>query len=106
MQRAARLRGLTLTGYLIATAGEDARRTVEEADVLRLAAEDQVRFAKALIDPPAPNARLARAAKRHADLIAPIARLTASKTPPTMPGRAAGTNTRRMVSDEIGRAHV
>ena len=71
MQRAARLRGLTLTGYLIATAGEDARRTVEEADLLRLAAEDQVRFAKALIDPPAPNARLERAAKRHTDLIAP-----------------------------------
>lgn len=68
MQRAARLRGMTLTGYLIATAGEDARRTVEEADVLRLAAEDQVRFAKALIDLPAPNARLARAAKRHVDL--------------------------------------
>jgi uncharacterized protein (DUF1778 family) len=39
--------------------------------VLRLATEDQVRFAKALIDPPAPNARLARAAKRHAELIAP-----------------------------------
>lgn len=46
MQRAARLRGMTLTGYLIATAGEDARRAVEEADVLRLAAEDQARFAK------------------------------------------------------------
>ena len=59
------------TSDLPATAGEDARRTVEEADVLRLAAEDQARFAKALIDPPAPNARLARAAKRHADLIAP-----------------------------------
>lgn len=71
MQRAAKLRGMTLTGYLIATAGEDARRTIEEADVLRLAAEDQVRFAKALIDPPAPNARLARAARRHTDLIAP-----------------------------------
>ncbi|PKP79057.1 MAG: DUF1778 domain-containing protein [Alphaproteobacteria bacterium HGW-Alphaproteobacteria-3] len=71
MQRAARLRGMTLTGYLIATAGEEARRTVEEADVLRLATEDQVRFAKALIDPPTPNARLKRAAKRHAELIAP-----------------------------------
>ena len=32
MQRAARLRGMTLTGYLIATAGEDARRVVEDAD--------------------------------------------------------------------------
>lgn len=71
MQRAARLRGMTLTGYLIATAGEDARRVVEDAEILRLAREDQVRFAKALIDPPAPNARLARAAKRRAELIAP-----------------------------------
>lgn len=71
MQRAARLRGMTLTGYLMATAGEDARRTVEEADLLRMAREDQIRFAEALIDPPQPNARLVHAAKRHAELIRP-----------------------------------
>lgn len=69
MQRAARLRGMTLTGYLIATAGEDARRVVEEAEILRLARADQLRFAEALAAPPQPNARLARAAKRHAELI-------------------------------------
>lgn len=71
MQRAARLRGMTLTGYLIATAGEDARRVVEDAEIMRLAREDQIRFAQALIDPPKPNDRLARAAKRHAELIEP-----------------------------------
>lgn len=69
MQRAARLRGMTLTGSLIATAGEDARRVVEEAEILRLAREDQIRFAEALIDPPGANARLAGAAERHAALI-------------------------------------
>ena len=69
MQRAARLRGMTLTGYLIATAGEDARRVVEEAEIMRLARADQIRFAEALINPPEPNERLARAAKRHAELI-------------------------------------
>jgi uncharacterized protein (DUF1778 family) len=69
MQRAARLRGMTLTGYLIATAGEDARQVVEDAEIMRLAREDQIRFAEALIDPPAPNERLTRAAKRHAGLI-------------------------------------
>jgi uncharacterized protein (DUF1778 family) len=69
MQRAARLRGLTLTGYLIATAGEDARRIVEDAEIMRLAREDQIRFAEALIHPPKPNKRLVRAAKRHAELI-------------------------------------
>ncbi|MCQ9292306.1 DUF1778 domain-containing protein, partial [Staphylococcus hyicus] len=40
LQRAAQLRGMTLTGYLIATAGEDARRVVEEAEILRLARAD------------------------------------------------------------------
>ncbi len=69
MQRAARLRGMTLTGYLIATAGEDARRTVEDAEIVRMAREDQIRFAQALIDPPKPNDRLRRAAMRHAELI-------------------------------------
>lgn len=69
MQRAARLRGMTLTAYLIATAGEEARRTVEDADLMRLARADQIRFAEALIDSPKPNERLARAAKRHAELI-------------------------------------
>ncbi len=69
MQRAARLRGMTLTGYLIATAGEDARRVVENAEIMRLAREDQIRFAEALISPPKPNGRLVRAAKRHAELI-------------------------------------
>lgn len=71
MQRAARLRGMTLTGYLLATAGEDARRAVEEADVLRLAREDQVRFAEALIDPPEPADRLRQAVRRHSALVAP-----------------------------------
>jgi uncharacterized protein (DUF1778 family) len=69
MQRAARLRGMTLTGYLIATAGEDARRVVEDAEIMRLARADQIRFAEALINPPKPNERLTRAAKRHAELI-------------------------------------
>ena len=71
MQRAARLRGLTLTAYLLATAGEDARRVVEDAEIMRLAREDQIRFAEALIDPPRPNQRLARAARRHAEIIEP-----------------------------------
>ena len=71
MQRAAKLRGMTLTGYLLATAGEDARRVVEEAEIIRLTREDQIRFAEALISPPKPNSRLVRAAKRHAALIQP-----------------------------------
>ena len=69
MQRAASLRGMTMTAYLIATVGEDARRTVEDAEIMRLAREDQIRFAQALINPPKPGARWKRAAKRYAELV-------------------------------------
>jgi len=68
MERAAKLRGLTLTAYVTATMGEDARRTIEEADILRLSRADQIAFAKALINPPAPNAKLLAAKRRHAEL--------------------------------------
>ena len=68
MECAARLRGLTLTAYVTATMGEDARRTIEEADIIRLARADQVAFAKALIDPPAPNVKLLAAKRRHTEL--------------------------------------
>lgn len=60
---------MTLTSYVLATAGEDARRVVEEADIMRLAQEDQIRFAEALINPPKANNHLKRAANRHAELI-------------------------------------
>lgn len=69
MQRAAKLRGMTLTGYLLATAGEEARRIVEETEIMRLSRADQIAFAEALINPPEPGERLKRAAQRHAELI-------------------------------------
>lgn len=71
LRRAAELRGMTVTGYVIATAGEQARREVEDAEILRLAREDQIRFAEALINPPKPGARLKGAARRHAALVKP-----------------------------------
>jgi uncharacterized protein (DUF1778 family) len=69
MERAATLRGLTLTAYVTATMGEDARRTIEEADIIRLSREGQIAFAEALINPPAPSARMLAAKRRHAELI-------------------------------------
>ncbi|MFT4039639.1 MAG: DUF1778 domain-containing protein [Thermomicrobiales bacterium] len=69
MQRAARLQGLSLTAYIIATVGEDARRTVDEANVIQLSREDQIRFAETFINPPEPNERLRQAAKRYAEVV-------------------------------------
>ena len=68
MERAAALRGLTLTAYVTAIMGEDARRTIEQTDIIRLSREGQIAFAKALMNPPEPNAKLRAAAKRHAEL--------------------------------------
>lgn len=47
------------------------QRIKEEAQIIRLTREDQIRVAEALINPPKANARLARAVKTHARLIAP-----------------------------------
>src|SRR5712671_5745356 len=66
MERAAQLRGLTLTAYVTATMGEDARRIIEETSIIRLSRADQTAFAEALASPPAPNARLLAAKRRHA----------------------------------------
>lgn len=43
-RRRRRLGGLTLTGHLIATAGEDTRRIIEDAEIMWFAREDQLRF--------------------------------------------------------------
>lgn len=71
MQRAAKLSGMTMTSFIVTTMGKRAAEIVEEADILRLSREDQVRFAEALLNPPPANARLRRAARRHAEMIAP-----------------------------------
>jgi len=52
--------GLSLTDYVIAIAREDVRRIVEEAEIPRIARADQIAFAQALIDPPAPKLQTCR----------------------------------------------
>lgn len=69
MERAATLRGLTMTAYVTNTMVSDAQRTIEESSIIKLSGDDQAAFAKALIDPPAPNAKLVAASRRHAALI-------------------------------------
>lgn len=50
---------------------DTAQRIIAEAQIIRLTREDQIRVAESLINPPKANARLTRAAKTHARLIAP-----------------------------------
>ncbi len=52
------MQGRSLTDFVFSAAQDAAQRAIEEQVLLRLRAEDQQRFAQALIQPPAPNAAL------------------------------------------------
>jgi uncharacterized protein (DUF1778 family) len=67
--RAAALRGVTLTDFAIETLQEAAVRTLEKHNLLRLAIKDQQVFVDALMNPPAPNDALIRAAKRYSRMV-------------------------------------
>lgn len=70
IQRAADLEGRKLTDFVTAALQTAAQRAIAESQVLRLAAADQLRFARALIAPAAPTPALKRAFNRRRDLAA------------------------------------
>jgi uncharacterized protein (DUF1778 family) len=67
LKRAAELKGRSLSDFVVSAAHDAAQRAIEEERIIRLSAEDQRRFAEALIKPPAPNAALKRAKRLHLD---------------------------------------
>src|SRR5580704_2804926 len=69
LKRAAEIQGRTLTDFVIAAADEAACRAIEQTEIIRLSLEDQRRVAKALLNPPKPNAALKRAFKRRRQLL-------------------------------------
>ena len=58
LKQAAELEGRTLSDFVVSAAFSAARSTIEVQRLIRLSAEDQQRFAEALLTPPAPNAAL------------------------------------------------
>lgn len=66
IQRAADLQGRSITDFVIASLEKSAREAVREHEVMSLNVEDSLNFAKALINPPKPNAALKRAFAMHA----------------------------------------
>jgi uncharacterized protein (DUF1778 family) len=66
IQRAANLKGLTLTDFVIASLDRSAREAVREYDTMTLNAADSLRVAKLLIHPPKPTAALRQAFRWHA----------------------------------------
>ena len=58
LQRAADLTGRSLSDFVLASAQAAAEETIRQHAVMQLTADDSLRLAEALLNPPAPNARL------------------------------------------------
>jgi uncharacterized protein (DUF1778 family) len=63
VRHAAELEGRSLSDFVVAAVQDAAQRRIEEAHIIRLAMDDQRRFAEMLLDPPplAPAMERARA---------------------------------------------
>ena len=65
IEQAARIKGTSLSDFVILSADEAALRTIREEETLVLNEEARYIFARALLNPPRPGRRLRAAAKRY-----------------------------------------
>lgn len=68
LERAAEIRGTTLTGFILNEAQEAAAATIQEFELLELRNEDRRLFVETLLNPSKPNDALRAAAARHKEL--------------------------------------
>jgi len=68
LERAAEIRGTTLTGFILNQAQEAAAAAIQEFELLELRNEDRRLFVETLLNPPNPNSALRAAAARHKEL--------------------------------------
>jgi uncharacterized protein (DUF1778 family) len=70
-QKAAQIQGSTLTEFVVNCAVEGAKRTIREQEFAELTKRDRIAFVEAILNPaPTPNAKLQKAARRHAQVFA------------------------------------
>lgn len=67
IQHAADLTGRSLTDFILSASQEAANKVIREHEVITLTAQESENFVNALMNPPAPNLALQKAAKRHRD---------------------------------------
>lgn len=64
IQRAAEMRGVTMTDFVLQAAHDRAVETIEQESVLKLSLEDAVKFQAAIDSPPSPNEQVFTAFER------------------------------------------
>src|SRR3972149_5791760 len=65
IQRAAEIRGISVTNFVVVSAQEAAAETIKDSEVLTLRDRAREVFVNALLHPPAPNATARAAARRY-----------------------------------------
>jgi len=65
IEEAARLRGTSVTEFVVMSSQEAAARTIREHEVLTLAERSRKVFVDALLNPPRPSEKALAAAKRY-----------------------------------------
>lgn len=70
IKHVAEMQNRSVTDFVVTAVQEAIQRAVEQANVIRLSREDQVRFAEALINPPAMSPALKRAFIKHQKMVA------------------------------------
>ena len=65
LQHAAALSGRTLSEFVVASAQEAAAKLIQEHETIRLTRTEQIAFVTTLLNPPAPSARLRKAAAKY-----------------------------------------
>ena len=71
LKRAAEMQGRTLTDFVVSAARDAAIRAIEDAEIIRLSAEDQRLIAADILNPPEPTPALRRAFQRRHELFGP-----------------------------------
>lgn len=69
VRRAAEIQGRSISEFVVSAAEDAARRTIEETQIVRLSAADQVRFVAALLDPGQPTPAMQRAFEHRRRLL-------------------------------------
>ncbi len=69
VRRAAEIQGRSVSEFVISAAEQAARQTIEDEQIIRLSASDQLRFVEALLDPEQPAPAMLRAFEHHRRLI-------------------------------------
>ena len=65
IEHAANLRGTSVSEFMISSADQAARKTIEQHEVWTLSDRDREVFMKTLLRPPAPTARMKAAVRRY-----------------------------------------